>query len=108
MGRAALMQLTQSQNSALGIYDHLVKLGQIQEGEKFSDDIVNRHSSVLMLAARDYAISYSGTFEFMQDMQAKVKKGLSVSQSRAVLNCLLAAVRRETKAAVQAAEDEVR
>lgn len=55
----------------------------------------------LQNGATAYALSYTGTFEFMTDMKRKAQRGvLSANQAKGVMNCMMAEVRRQRAASV--------
>lgn len=59
----------------------------------------------LVALATRYAKSYEGSFEFMVDMrEAATVRGLTAGQAKGTLNCLLAEIRRNGRAAAPAPE----
>lgn len=69
----------------------------ISEGRKFTDADVTPELAAEAVA---YVRRYSGGFDFLRDLQAKLgPRGLSTGQVRGVLNCVLAEERRNTPSA---------
>jgi hypothetical protein len=69
--------------------------------QKFNDEhMTGKHHDVLERAAKAYLLTYKGSFDLLVGMRKDYNPvhGLSIRQRRAVLNCLLAEVRREVKA----------
>lgn len=65
---------------------------RIRTGTKYTDADVTPD---LFDTAHEYALAYEGDFAYMVDMKAKATNGgLSFSQARGVLNCMLAEARR--------------
>jgi hypothetical protein len=78
-----------------------------QLNRKFeASDISGANAPILMQAARLFAATYEGDFEYMVEMANNVATfgSLSVNQSKGVLNCLMAQARKnlEAKAREQA------
>lgn len=73
---------------------HVALLARELSITKFEPDNV---TPALREYATAYAVNYQGNFSFMLEMRTAARKGLSVGQSKAVANCMLAEARRNTE-----------
>jgi hypothetical protein len=91
------MQHTHNIDTVLQVYSEFVERGEILNGEKLTDEMVNRYIEVLRSGAREYAESYEGENTFMLDMKMNAARGwsLSLAQVRGIVNCLVADARME-------------
>jgi hypothetical protein len=91
------MQHTHNIDTVLKVYNEFVERGEIVNGGKLTDEMVNRYIGVLRSGAREYAELYEGENTFMLDMRTNAARGwsLSLAQVRGIVNCLVADARME-------------